>query len=148
MTRSAAIAVALASLALTTACGSDEPEGTPAATTSVADSGGEESTPPASGGGTTTLLGVVGTEEDPDAFQISLTDESGEAVTSLPAGEYTIQVHDLSPMHNFHLTGGPVDESTAVDEVTDTTWEVTLEPGDYTFRCDPHPPMTGSFTVT
>ena len=51
-------------------------------------------------------------------------------------------------MHNFHLAGGSVDETTSVDEITDVTWEVTFEAGDYTFVCDPHPPMSGEFTVT
>jgi plastocyanin len=41
-----------------------------------------------------------------------------------------------------------VDESTAVPEEAETTFEVTLEAGEYTYKCDPHPPMTGSFTVT
>jgi plastocyanin len=91
---------------------------------------------------------MVGTEDDPDAFEITLTDESGEPVTELPAGDYTIEVSDPSAIHNFHLTGGSVDESTSVPEMEDTTFEVTLEPGDYTYKCDPHPPMTGSFTVT
>ena len=39
-------------------------------------------------------------------------------------------------------------ESTTVEEVVDTTFEVTLEAGEYEYVCDPHPPMTGSFTVT
>ena len=94
------------------------------------------------------LLAMVGTEADPDAFEISLTDEAGEPVTTLPAGDYAIQVSDLSAMHNFHLAGGAVDETTSVEEVTEVAWDVTLEPGDYTFICDPHPPMAGGFTVT
>jgi plastocyanin len=91
---------------------------------------------------------MVGTAEDPEAFEITLMDESGEKVTELPAGDYTIEVTDPAESHNFHLTGGSVDESTSVPETVETTWEVTLEPGEYTYRCDPHPPMTGSFTVT
>jgi plastocyanin len=51
-------------------------------------------------------------------------------------------------MHNFHLTGGSIDQKTGVGDVEDTTFQVTLTAGDYTFKCDPHPPMTGSFTVT
>ena len=42
-----------------------------------------------------------------------------------------------------------MDESTAVDEVTETTFEVTLEAGEYTFVCDPHASqMVGTFTVS
>jgi plastocyanin len=96
----------------------------------------------------TVLIGTVGTEDDPEAFEISLTTEDGEEVTELPAGDYTIQVNDPSVMHNFHLTGGSVDETTSVPETEEVTFEVTLEAGEYTYKCDPHPPMTGTFTVT
>lgn len=96
----------------------------------------------------TVLTGTVGTADDPDAFVITLTDDTGEPVTTLPAGDYQIEINDLSEIHNFHLTGGPVEESTTVPEVTDTVWEVNLEPGDYTFVCDPHPNMVGEFAVT
>lgn len=100
------------------------------------------------GAGGTVLIGTVGTPEDPDAFEIALTTEDGEAVTSLPAGDYTIQVEDPSAIHNFHLTGGSVDETTSVPGTEPATFEVTLEPGDYRYVCDPHPNMTGEFTVT
>jgi len=99
-------------------------------------------------GETTVLIGMVGTAEDPEAFEISLTDESGEPITEIPAGDYTIQVSDPATSHNFHLTGGSVDETTSVAELEETTFEVTLEPGEYTYVCDPHPSMTGTFTVT
>lgn len=99
-------------------------------------------------GGSTVLIGMVGTAEDPEAFEITLTDASGAPITEIPAGDYTIEVTDPSTTHNFHLTGGSVDETTSVPEMETTTFEVTLEPGEYTYRCDPHPPMTGTFTVT
>ena len=95
-----------------------------------------------------TLKGVVGEPDSPDAFTITLTDSSGAPVRELPAGDYTIEVSDPSTIHNFHLSGEGVDESTSVPETEDTTFEVTLEAGDYTFSCDPHPAMSGSFTVT
>ncbi len=91
---------------------------------------------------------MVGTPDDPDAFVITLTDESGEPVSTLPAGDYEVEISDLSAIHNFHLRGGDVNESTTVAEVADVTWSVTLEPGDYSFMCDPHPSMSGQFTVT
>ncbi|WNB86927.1 hypothetical protein [Cellulomonas sp. ATA003] len=69
-------------------------------------------------------------------------------MTSLPAGDYTIRVSDPATEHNFHLTGGSVDETTSVPELEETTWEVTLEPGEHTYTCDPHPAMTGTFDVT
>jgi hypothetical protein len=97
-----------------------------------------------------TLQAMVGTEDSPDAFEISLLDEDGEPVTTLPAGEYNIEVNDPTGIHNFHLSGGDgaVDEKTTPTEVVETTWVVTLEPGDYRYLCDPHPSMNGQFTVT
>lgn len=104
--------------------------------------------PSASASAATELTASVGTAEDPDAYVISLVDGDGQEVTELPAGDYTISVDDPSSIHNVHLTGGGVDESTSVPEMTTTTWQVTLEAGDYTYVCDPHPDMVGSFTVT
>jgi plastocyanin len=128
------IAGALAVLLLATACGGsaeEEPEDTPAADAP-------------------TLRGMVGTEESPDAFEISLVDENGDPVTELEAGEYNIEVNDPTDIHNFHLSGGDgaVDEKTGPREKTETVWVVTFEPGDYRFICDPHPSMNGQFTVT
>ena len=100
-------------------------------------------------GATTVLTGTVGTVGDPDAPVITLTDDAGQPVTTLPAGPYQIQVSDLSAIHNFHLKGGTVDEATTVPEITDITIDVTLEPGAYTFVCDPHSKtMVGHFSVT
>ena len=123
----------LAVLLLAAACGSedDEPEATRAE-------------------GAPTLRGMVGTEESPDAFEISLVDEDGEPVTTLPAGEYNIEVNDPSGVHNFDLSGGDgaVSEKTSPTEKVETVWVVTFEPGEYRYICDPHPSMNGSFTVT
>jgi hypothetical protein len=100
--------------------------------------------------GAPTLRALVGTEESPDAFEISLVDEDGEVVTELPAGEYNIEVNDPTSVHNFHLSGGEgaVDEKTSPGEKVETVWVVTFEPGDYRYICDPHPSMNGRFTVT
>jgi plastocyanin len=82
-------------------------------------------------------------------FEISLTGADGADITSLSAGTYTIEVDDQSDIHNFHLTGTGVDESTEVSEVGTATWEVTFEAGTYEFVCDPHAStMNGSFDVT
>ena len=94
-----------------------------------------------------TLLGTVGTPDDPDEFVIALTDEDGTAVTTLPAGAYTIEVSDPSRMHNFAITGEGVDEATSVPETGSTTFEVTLVAGEYTYICDPHSSMVGTITV-
>ena len=161
--RKLATAVALASLTLITACGGDS-ETEPSAASGDASSTETETTEPGTsasaspsasesagsdseGGGT--LIATVGEEGDPDAFTITLTDESGQPVETLPAGEYEVQVSDLSAIHNFHLTGGDVDETTTVPEIAASTWTVDLQPGEYTFVCDPHPQgMVGQFQVT
>ena len=146
--RKAALGLALASLTLATACGGDSPESTAAPSESAPI---ESSAAPSSPGGDqpALLTGTVGSTDDPDAFVITLTDDSGQPVTSLSAGEYQIQVSDLSAIHNFHLMGGAVDEKTTVSEVTEVTFDVSLQPGDYTFLCDPHAQkMVGEFSVT
>lgn len=154
MKRQAAAAVMM-SIALLSACGEDDPVEDAADETSEAAedaTGSTESESPADEGGggavSTVLIGTVGTYDDPDAFEIALTTEDGEPVESIPAGDYTIEVDDPSAIHNFHLTGGSVDETTSVPEKEQATFNVTFEPGEYTYVCDPHPPMTGSFTVT
>ncbi len=95
-----------------------------------------------------TLLATVGTEDDPEAFEIALTTADGQDVTTLAAGKYTIDVTDYSTIHNFALSGQGVDEATSVSEVEQTTWTVTVEPGEYSYVCDPHPSMSGGFAVT
>ena len=135
--RTFTVAVAIALTAMTTACGGDDPE--PAASAPPADS--------AVSGEARLLTGTVGTEEDPDAFEITLTDSNGEQVDEVPAGDYTIVVDDLSDIHNFHLEGEGVEETTTVPETGQTSWEVTLTEGEYTAICDPHPGMRLEFTV-
>lgn len=82
-------------------------------------------------------------------FDISLTTQDGQDVTSLPAGEYTIEVDDQSEIHNFHLTGSGVDEDSGVAETGQSTWTVTFAAGTYTFVCDPHASsMNGEFEVS
>ena len=91
------------------------------------------------------LVATVGSH---DAFNISLKDAAGNVVRHLDPGTYTIQVHDLSTLHDFHLFGPGVDQATGVDNIVDTTWTVTFVDGTYTFQCDAHPTlMHGSFTV-
>jgi plastocyanin len=162
--RKLATAFALVSLTLATACGGDsetEPAAQPAgseASESGSSAGSSSATEsespdasPSTGAtaGAQTLAASVGTEGDPNAFVITLTDQEGQPIESLPAGDYTVEVVDPSAIHNFHLTGpGGVNESTTVPGMTETTWQVTLEEGDYTYVCDPHPSMVGGFTVT
>ena len=98
---------------------------------------------------TTTPSGTTLTASVGPGFEISLTGADGADVETLSAGTYTIEVDDPSDIHNVHLTGPGVDESTTVSEVGTATWGVTLEAGTYTFVCDPHAStMTGDFEVT
>ena len=140
-------------LSATAACGGGDDTGTdagaPAATAPAATSPAESpaATSGDEGGAGETLVATVGEEGNPDAFTITLEDSSGQAVTTLAPGTYTVEVADLSAIHNFHLTGPGVEETTTVPEKTEVTWEITVEAGEYTFICDPHPKMKGSFTV-
>jgi plastocyanin len=91
----------------------------------------------------TKLFGTVG----PD-FSISLVDAQGNDVSKLDPGTYVIQVKDLSDLHNFHLFGPGVNESTGIGATGDVTWTVTFTDGTYRFVCDAHPAsMIGRFTV-
>jgi hypothetical protein len=146
MTRRRSLALVLAALLAATvlaACGGDDDEAAPPAEPAPAEPAPAEppAEPPAAGGAA--LAGSVG-----PGFEISLT-QDGSPVTELAAGSYTIVVNDQASSHNFHLTGPGVDEATDVGETGETTFEVALEPGEYTFVCDPHAgSMNGSFTVS
>ena len=129
------LVVGLTLLALTVVgCGGDDDEASGTTDT--------ETTETATDG--STLTASVG-----PGFEISLTGADGADVTTLAAGTYTIEVDDQSDIHNFHLSGAGVDESTEVSAVGAETWEVTFEAGTYEFVCDPHAStMNGSFEVS
>jgi hypothetical protein len=94
------------------------------------------------------LRGSVGTAANPDAMAISLTHPDGSRVTQLDPGTYTIVVEDFSSIHNFHLSGPGVNESTPVEGTGTFTFTVTLVDGTYRFQCDVHPTtMRGTFRV-
>jgi plastocyanin len=90
------------------------------------------------------LVGTVG-----PGFTITLQDASGNAVTHLEPGSYSLLVHDLADIHDFHLSGPGVDVTTGVEQTGDQTFDVTFQDGGtYTFVCDPHSTtMNGKFTV-
>jgi plastocyanin len=93
------------------------------------------------------LLATVGSPTAADAFQISLTDSTGAKLTHVDPGQYTINVHDYSTLHDFHLTGPGVDQATAIETASTATWNVTFTDGTYRYSCDAHPTsMRGSFT--
>jgi plastocyanin len=90
-----------------------------------------------------TLTATVG-----PGFDISLKDTDGNDVTDLKAGDYTVKVDDKSDIHNFHLSGPGVEETTDVSGTGSDSWNVTFKAGNYTFQCDPHADsMNGAFTV-
>jgi hypothetical protein len=62
-------------------------------------------------------------------FTITMTTASGQPVTTLVEGTYTINVSDKSTFHNFHLFGPDFNQTTTVAEVADRTWTVTLKRG-------------------
>ena len=76
---------------------------------------------------TNTLTGTVG-----PGFTITMNEKTAKA------GTYAITIHDLSSIHDFHLTGSGVDKKTSVTGTGTTKWIVKLKTGTYHFVCDPH----------
>ena len=79
------------------------------------------------------LFGTVGPE-----FSITFAHPDGSPVTQIDPGTYEIVVRDLSEIHNFHLSGPGVNETTGVEETGPVTWTVTFQNGRYSVVCDPH----------
>jgi plastocyanin len=99
-------------------------------------------------GGATTGTKLIGSVASDD-FTITLTTEDGAAVTSLPAGDYTLEIVDKTDLHNFHLTGEGVDVTSEVSGQEDENYDITLVAGSYHYQCDPHASsMNGDFEVT
>ena len=85
-------------------------------------------------------------------FTIDVADGAGKHIDSLPAGHYTLVVHDLSAEHNFVLADKPAGlrlrVETEVEFVGDKTFEIDLQPGRYAYACSPHwEVMNGGFTA-
>jgi plastocyanin len=62
-------------------------------------------------------------------------------------GPATLTVNDRSRTDNFHLTGPGVNKKTGVAFRGRVTWNVSLQPGSYTYRSDKHKRLRGSFVV-
>jgi serine protease AprX len=91
--------------------------------------------------GTADLIGTVG-----PGFTIDLKFPDGTDVETLPEGQYSILIHDLGTLHNYHLSGTGVNEMTDIAGTGDVTWNVTFVPGTYNYVCDAHSgTMNGSF---
>src|SRR4029450_12955870 len=105
-----ALVAVLAAIALAVVgCGGGNDES--AGTTETAPETTTDTETTTSTGEATKLVGTVGEEGNPDAFTITLTTEDGSDVTTLAPGDYTLEIKDLSSIHNFHLTGPGVDVS-------------------------------------
>ena len=62
-------------------------------------------------------------------------------------GPATLTVNDRSRTDNFHLTGPGVNRKTGVAFRGRVTWNVSLQPGSYSYRSDKHKRLRGSFVV-
>src|SRR5689334_20553618 len=74
-----------------------------------------------------TLTAIVGAN---DGFNITLDDASGQKVTRLAPGTYTVVVDDRSTLHNFHLASNDdptVNFRTDVEFVGQQTFTVTFK---------------------
>jgi hypothetical protein len=67
---------------------------------------------------------------------------------TVEAGPATITVSDKTKTDNFHLSGPGIDRKTKVVARGTQKWNVTLQPGLYTYRSDKHKTLRGSFIVT
>jgi plastocyanin len=63
-------------------------------------------------------------------------------------GPARITVNDRSRIDNLHLSGPGVNRKTGVAFRGRVAWNVTLQPGIYTYRSDKHKKLRGSFVVT
>ncbi len=132
-----AVGVAVAALALT-GCGGGDEEATPTDTETTTTTTTEPTTPAG-----TTLKGSVG-----PGYEISLSTPEGQSISTLAPGSYTLQVDDMASSHNFHLTGPGVDVTTDVGGEGTDTFQIEVQRGSYSFVCDVHPSINGSFEVT
>jgi len=149
VTRKTTIAAVLGALTLVlvaSACGGGSSSSGGETATTEATSTTEAMTTTEGGPSTSAELdGEVG-----PGFEIEVK-QHGEDAESVSAGTYTLKVEDKSDIHNFHLIGPGVDqEVTSVPFEGEKTVTVTLEPGTYTYQCDPHASqgMKGTFEVT
>jgi plastocyanin len=147
------IALLLVGLALVfaaAACGSDDDESSSggAQTTTEESTTTESTESTTTGGGGNASMELEG--ETGPGFTIEV-EQNGQDAEEVEAGTYTLKVEDKSEMHNFHLIGPGVDEEvTDVPFVGEKEVTVTLQPGTYTYQCDPHAAsgMKGTFEVT
>jgi plastocyanin len=97
--------------------------------------------------GTVRSTGLTGEVGPGYSIEVKL---NGKDLKTIKAGTYKIKVEDKAAIHDFHLVGPGVSKTTSVPFVGDKTWTITLKPGKYTYKCDPHAlmGMKGTFRVT
>jgi hypothetical protein len=149
-----AVPIGLAVVALAAAgCGDGDDEGSPTTETTAAETvATDASTTETPTTGLAKLIGTVGSTDDPDAHEISLTTEDGAEVTTvLPPGKYMLEINDLSTIHNFHLGArrAGVDVATDVAGTGAKTTVILLQDGEaYIYACDAHPAtMNVTFSI-
>jgi plastocyanin len=103
----------------------------------------------AAGAGTRTAKAVLLTGEVGPGYSIEVK-RAGKDLKTIRAGTYKIRVEDKASIHDFHLVGPGLNKTTSVPFVGEKTWTITLKPGKYTYKCDPHAltGMKGTFRVT
>jgi hypothetical protein len=98
---------------------------------------------------TTTLVAKSGFH---GAFTITLAFPDGRKVRTLPAGTYTLVVHDYSKIHNFALGSQTRNRrllTTGIRWVGTRRYTLKLVPGSYAYACSAHfQTMNGRFVVT
>ncbi|MGH3023293.1 MAG: hypothetical protein ACRDNI_06515 [Gaiellaceae bacterium] len=145
-----ALPIGLAVVALSAVgCGDGNDEGSVTTLETVA---ADTTTTETSATGPPKLIGTVGSTDDPDAYEITLTTEDGAEVTTvLPPGEYMLEINDLSTIHNFHLgaRSAGVDVATDVAGTGEKTTIVALRDEEaYIYACDAHPAtMNVTFSI-
>jgi hypothetical protein len=86
-----------------------------------------------------------------DTYTISLTFVNGRKVKSIPAGTYTLIVHDYSKIHNFALGSQTQNKrllTTGIPWVGTRKYVLKLAPGRYAYACSAHfQTMVGTFVV-
>ena len=86
------------------------------------------------------------------AYRITLTFSDGRPVKTLPAGTYTLIVHDYSRIHNFALGSQTQNKrllTTGIPWVGTKRYTLRLVPGSYAYACSAHyRTMNGTFRVT
>jgi hypothetical protein len=101
------------------------------------------------GSAPSTLIAAVGLH---DAYTITLKSPDGRLVKRIPAGTYTIVVHDHSRIHNFALGSQTANKrlfTTGIPWVGVKRYTLHLVPGSYAYACSAHfRTMNGTFVVT